>query len=490
MAMGTRLPGRTLGCVGRGWAIGFALSALACGGGRSGVDRPAGLDAVDAQADDGAGKGRIDTARAVDATDGVGANDVVGATDAVDAVDLVDAVDRAASDARDLAEPESGDGATPQDATDARDSTSGDGGGADRDAGRDALPDGMTGEPYQVCGGPFHSCAWKTQGPIYCWGTNYGGELGAGHQFQTLAPLQVLHLQSVKQVRTGGSGPPSAGHSCAIDVNDSLWCWGWNSEGQLGVGDFVNRSTPTQVPGLSGVVDVRLGDKHTCALDGGGAIWCWGAFDSGQLGAREPGPVESPARLITPHDAVELAVGNWHGCLRTAAGEIRCWGRNAWGEVGSGDGQTHDTPIVVAGTSGALQVSAGSTFSCAMTAARKAVCWGQSYYTDGPLGDSNVLLPHGIVGLPVDLASLAQETPCALNAGGNVWCWGPLPPVVDINARDARMWQGFNDVASLSGSCGATHGGDVRCFGFNGEGQLGDGTGVDSALPVRVLLPR
>jgi len=345
--------------------------------------------------------------------------------------------------------------------------------------------DGGGSEPYQVCWSTFHSCAWKTHGPVYCWGSNHGGELGTGNQDVQPFAVIVQGLHDVKKVAAGGDAEGFDGHTCAIDGANSLWCWGWNRDGQLGLGDAQNRPVPTVVSGITGVVDVQPGDSHTCALDDQGAVWCWGAYLAEQLGATESDVTNLPSRVVTPHDAVEIAIGTWHGCLRTAAGQIRCWGQNAYGEVASGDTMSQATPVVVPGIDDAVQISAGTQFSCALSRSRGVLCWGWSFYAEGP-GRSAVTAPTPIVGLPSGIVAIAQHAPCALDSSGAVWCWGPLPPTIDQTVRNASRKQGFDDVASIAGFCGATHGGQVRCFGFNTEYQLGNGSmdASDAAVPV------
>jgi alpha-tubulin suppressor-like RCC1 family protein len=373
------------------------------------------------------------------------------------------------------------------DAGEVTDSGGGQGGATDS-GGQDGASDSdvAPAAPYRVAWTRYHVCAWKTSGPPYCWGTNYGGQLGAGNQDPTLVPVQVVGLTNVNQVAVGGDNFSRNGHTCAVDADERVWCWGWNTSGQLGLGDTTNRSEPTLVPGLEGVVDVRLGSEHTCALDNQGAIWCWGSSDTGQLGIFPSGVHTQPARLATPHDAVELAIGSFHGCLRTATGEVRCWGQNALGEVGSGNKNAVFTPIVVSGAAGAIGLSAATQLSCAQFGRGAISCWGRVQATGG---SPDGLTPHAIPGLPSDDLRLGQGQPCALDSSGHVWCWGPMWPDNDVTQVGARQMPGFEDIVDLSGLCGANRTGDVLCFGLNLDGEIGDGTQVDALVPVRALLP-
>ncbi|MCA9563791.1 MAG: hypothetical protein KC561_09895 [Myxococcales bacterium] len=119
--------------------------------------------------------------------------------------------------------------------------------------------------------------------------------------------------------------PPSGPHvvdlgltpafACAALSDGSLWCWGSNDVGQLGLRDREDRDEPTQVPGLTNIVEVEAagGDSgQTCARDNQGAVWCWGQ-GLNALG-RAPGAVETPTRVELPSPAVDLAVGRFHFC--------------------------------------------------------------------------------------------------------------------------------------------------------------------------------
>jgi alpha-tubulin suppressor-like RCC1 family protein len=106
--------------------------------------------------------------------------------------------------------------------------------------------------------------------------------------------------------------------------------------GQLGNGAEGNASVPMPVAGLTGVARVAAGYHHTCALQSNGALWCWGENFTCQLGVGPLTGPNHPVRVEAPGALVELAGGGNHTCARTTSGSVRCWGFNTYGQLGNG----------------------------------------------------------------------------------------------------------------------------------------------------------
>lgn len=131
------------------------------------------------------------------------------------------------------------------------------------------------------------------------------------------------------------------GHSCGLKEDDTLWCWGWNGRGPLGVGDFEFRYVPTQVdvaaapwPSLS---SGRLGS--VCGVRGDGSLWCWGDNENGQLGLGEGAVGTTPSTPTTvggDSDWAQVSVGRKFSCAVKTDGTLWCTGLNAYGQLGLG----------------------------------------------------------------------------------------------------------------------------------------------------------
>lgn len=188
----------------------------------------------------------------------------------------------------------------------------------------------------EVRAGSEFSCARLRSGTVRCWGANYFGNLGNGRTDLASLPVDVSGLTGVTSLSIGAQSL----HACALRSDRTVWCWGSNSDGQLGVGDIENRSTPVQVMGLTDAVQVSAGFQHSCALRASGTVVCWGNGSDGRLGngtsVRQPRPVTA-----TVSDAVAVFAGYSHTCALRADGGVACWGDNEFGQLG--DGSTRDS---------------------------------------------------------------------------------------------------------------------------------------------------
>lgn len=130
--------------------------------------------------------------------------------------------------------------------------------------------------------GSTHSCAMIADGTVQCWGDNTSGALGDGTTVQRTTPVNATTFAGASLVTSMASG----GHfSCTRMVDSTLKCWGLNARGQLGSSSPSSASSPLAVPGLlARAATVTVGGAHTCGFFGDGSVECWGFNTSGQLG--------------------------------------------------------------------------------------------------------------------------------------------------------------------------------------------------------------
>jgi alpha-tubulin suppressor-like RCC1 family protein len=357
-----------------------------------------------------------------------------------------------------------------------------------------------------IAPGGDHTCATRTNGTLWCWGYNGYGELGAGNQTNQDRPRQVT------TPAPGGWASVTAGssHTCATRTNGTLWCWGYNGNGELGVGNQTNQDRPQQVttPAPGGWASVTAGYASTCAIRAirgdraDRALWCWGD------GQDRPQQVTIPA----PGGWGGVTVGGGFTCATRTGGTLWCWGLNNVGQLGIGNQIDQDRPHQV--TSPALggwsSVSGGEDHTCATRTGGTLWCWGFAVY--GQLGISNgsggdfELAPRRVtIPAPGGWASVTAgyDHTCATRTGGTLWCWGlNLDGELGlgffsegIGPEAAVFWPhqvttpvpgGWATVTVGEAHTCATRTGSLWCWGANGYGQLGIGNHTNQDRPRQV----
>jgi len=217
---------------------------------------------------------------------------------------------------------------------------------------------------------------------LQCWGANDRGQLGDGSAADRARPGEVPGLDQVRDFALGDA------FGCAVE-GSSVFCWGANEAGQLGESG-PDRRRPVEVTALGRrrFAEVATGAAHACALDVAGTVWCWGADSEGQLGRGGTLPSRpTPAEVGGLPLVVEVAAGARHTCARTMTGEVYCWGANDGEQVGQAGVPRETRPRRVA-LEGALGLSLGDDFSCALVV-DGVRCWGAN--EEGQLGNDTTI---------------------------------------------------------------------------------------------------
>ena len=189
-----------------------------------------------------------------------------------------------------------------------------------------------------------HTCVVRsTSKKVFCWGYNNLGELGDGTTDPRSEPVEAIGVAGAEQVAVG------ANHTCAVH-GGTVSCWGANTQGMLGSGVLGEVQFSAQpVDDIDVAVAVGAGALHSCAVLSNGTAYCWGSNSDGQLGQSGTGSNIEPTVVGQLSDAVAIVGGHAHTCAVRSDGSARCWGSNSYGQLGdpavSGSTATPTEPL-------------------------------------------------------------------------------------------------------------------------------------------------
>lgn len=361
------------------------------------------------------------------------------------------------------------------------------------DSGAAACPAGSFCDASQIAAGTFHTCAVQGARAV-CWGAGTLGQLGDGAMTSRSAPVAVMLAARAIEVRAGDR------HTCVRTGVGEVWCWGDNVGGQLGDGTTTASPLPVAVAGVTGATRLALGGSHSCAEVAGGVL-CWGLGTRGQLGDATM-TSRSVAALVVGAIALPvraLCAGDLHSCVVDASGAVSCWGANLQGELGDGTLVDRSMPVAVSLPGPASDVVCGAHHSCAVLDSGAVWCWGRN--VDAQLGDGTTTMretPVAVTGLTEAAQAVAAGGlhTCALGVSGDVRCWGGNASGQLGDGTGAPRATTGPVIVSGAGAvtAGQAHtcsiaAGAVRCWGDNAQSQLGDGTPTGRLAPVDVLAP-
>ncbi len=353
----------------------------------------------------------------------------------------------------------------------------------------------LLGSIRQVSAGTRHTCALDAEGHVWCWGENATGQLGDGSRVDHDAPVRVRALPPARSIAAGD------GSTCAATRDGEVYCWGANAVGQLGNGEQANGYTmPVRVPRLERICQTVASSTATrfCAVTEAGGVACWGRLITLDDDGRPAFGSARPDLDVAIHDAVTVAIGAGHECVLTEEGRVRCRGYGEHGELGTGSRRMQRRFVPVPQLDRIVSIAAGAHHTCAARADGTAWCWGDNHH--GQLGHDGVEEAHtpSRVELPaaVRVVVAGDAHTCAMGERGDVYCWGDNRHAAlgdglsggQLAPFQVRLGDRAHDVtAGARHTCALLSTGDLRCWGDNMGGQLGDGTTGERAWPVAVL---
>ncbi|HIS03264.1 MAG TPA: hypothetical protein IAA75_05075 [Candidatus Pullichristensenella avicola] len=306
-----------------------------------------------------------------------------------------------------------------------------------------------------------HSFALDPNGVLWAWGANEYGRLGTGASFGLAYDAEEVELEGVVEAAAGWY------HSLLRTEDGGVYAMGCNYDyGQVGDGSGQNRSLPVRV--MDGAVQIAAGRDFSVALKADGTVWTWGRNDMGQLGLGHTDTQTLPAQ-VELENVAEIAAGESFVLARLKDGSIYAWGDNAYGQIDGAEDAFVSTPRLLEARRGAVAICAGVNHAMALLAGGTVSLWGDDYYGqlaggDEALGD---FMREG--GLTATRIEAGGDMSAMMDKTGAWYLWGDLfgdtpvrleyDDVVDLSLgyahaliarRDGTLWgRGANDAYQL-----------------------------------------
>jgi alpha-tubulin suppressor-like RCC1 family protein len=283
-----------------------------------------------------------------------------------------------------------------------------------------------TASAQSLAAGNGHTVVAKPDGTVWTWGRNADGQLGIGStspsELRVPEQVSALSAVTVTAVAAGDS------HTLARASDGTVWAWGDNVWGQLGDGSSNDRTSPVQVSGLTNVIMISAGQSFSLALKSDGTVWAWGSDSSGQLGdsvATSSSTV--PVQVFGLTGITHIAAGNLHGLAVKNDGTVWAWGSNWGGQLGDGSSNTtRTTPVQMTSVSGASKVAAGANHSLVLKSDGTMMVVGHNQFGQLGVGDGQPRTTAVAIGSFSNIMAIAagDHHSVALKSDGTLWTWG------------------------------------------------------------------
>ena len=291
------------------------------------------------------------------------------------------------------------------------------------------------------CGTEFN-LALKSDGTLWSWGYNANGQLGIGNTTTQNIPTQIGTDNDWTDIAAG------AVHSLAVKSNGTLWSWGGNGVNQLGNGNTNDATAPIQLGNATDWKTVDAGQAHSFAIKTNGTLWGWGYNSSGQVGNGTMVDVSTPVQIGLDTDWNEISSGGWHTMALKNDSTLWAWGSNANGELGLGNTNSEMFPTQVGSQTDWIAISAGFQFCMALRQGGGLWAWG--FNGNDQLGDDGL-------GTTVTSPTTIEPT---------------------------QNWKKI--AAGPSFAYAIKNDGGLYSWGFNNSGQLGQGNTINVSTVTQV----
>lgn len=342
----------------------------------------------------------------------------------------------------------------------------------------------------KLAGGYGYSSVIINDQTLYSFGYNANGRLGIGSTTNQPAPVSIGSADWDKISSLWN-------HTVALKKNGTLWAWGANEYGQLGNGTTNEQCSPVQIGTATDWAQIAAGYQQTVALKKDGTLWAWGNNTYGQLGDGTNVDKLIPTQISTATDWQAVTTGSYHVVALKKDGSLWAWGDNRYYQLGDGTTLSKNIPTRIGSATDWAMVSAAGGHTLAIKSNGTLWGWGRQGY--GELGDDTTVTRQAPTQIGTDsnwaaVAAIWNHT-AALKKDGSLWTWGwnyygQLGNGTMVDSYTPIRIGMATDWVAVSGGDAHTiamkQDGSLYTWGFNSFGQLGNGTLLDSAIPVRI----
>lgn len=283
--------------------------------------------------------------------------------------------------------------------------------------------------PTTIVARQAHTCALDQNGKAYCWGVNTDGQLGTGDNVDRLVPTPVVGDLTFDTIAVGTR------HTCGITTDGTAYCWGANQYGRLGNGTETNQNTPVLVSTSLKFKQIGPGHDHTCAVTVDDDGYCWGRGNFAKLGNKQAGANYFEAFPVPVSGGIKfklISAGNEHTCGLDVNGKAYCWGNDGSGQAGVGVGGRVDSATAVLGDRTYQTIISGTTYTCGLTVEGEIYCFGVNASEmqghglregDNPVAQNEPIHPVA-GGHTWKFLTASHAHTCGIDANDELYCWG------------------------------------------------------------------
>ncbi len=344
---------------------------------------------------------------------------------------------------------------------------------------------------HHLASSQYHTLAIRADGTLWSWGSNTSGQLGIGSNTNSTVAVQIGSGTNWVSV---AAGVENVTHSAALRADGTLWMWGANNSGQLGNGTTNAATSPVQVGSATNWTAVTLGANHTLALKSDGTLWGWGNSGSRQLGINNNATNASPLQIGTATNWGVIAAGEYHSLALRTDGTLWGWGDNNSRHLSNIGVVTINTPTQLDASTNWRTISGGFRHSLGIRT--DGTLWGWGVIGNGSTATTIVITQSGTATNWSAIAATNNHS-LGLKSDGSLWSWGEhylgvlgsgLPDGVyptPAQVGTATTWRAVDAGRWISAAL-RVDGGEVSAWGWGG-GTVGDGTTAIRTVPTQSL---